>query len=224
MCRQGYKFSAVAASLSSLAIFLVVAMNAAAPASVPQVSLLEALDAKEPIPYFIADGTGRAGYHSSDRELAQWALGAWQRSVGKTLRFVPGPESSALVRLYWAESNDGQYGEMRPVMVGGRRGSEVFIQPDVESLGPEMAARAREDPLWRDSIVYLTCLHELGHALGLAHTRDFRDIMYFFGYGGDIVQFFGRYREQVHTRNDIATLSGLSEADVSRIRALYPAQ
>jgi predicted Zn-dependent protease len=91
----------------------------------------------------------------------------------------------------------------------------------VESLGPDIARRARADDLLRDTIVYLTCLHELGHALGLAHTRDFRDIMFFFGYGGDIVEYFGRYRTQLHARSDIAVVSGLSDSDVARIRAIY---
>jgi hypothetical protein len=46
--------------------------------------------------------------------------------------------------------------------------------------------------------------------------------MYYFGYGGDVVQYFGRYRAQIRSRSDIATVSGLSDADVNRIRALYP--
>jgi hypothetical protein len=45
--------------------------------------------------------------------------------------------------------------------------------------------------------------------------------MYYFGFGGDVVEYFGRYRSQVHARNDIAGVSGLSEDDVKRIRAIY---
>jgi matrixin len=174
------------------------------------------------ISYFIADGTGQTGFHSSDPQLARWALEAWQRSAPAVLRFEDAPESGALIRLYWTEPNDGRYGETQPLSIGGRRGAAVFIQPSVVSLDEGIARRASTDVLLRDSVVYLTCLHEIGHALGLAHTRDFRDIMYFFGYGGDIVQYFDRYRAQLRSRGDIAAVSGLSDGDVARLRAIYP--
>jgi hypothetical protein len=170
--------------------------------------------------YFIADEAGRRGSRPGDRELATWAIEAWQRAA-TGLRFEPAKEADALIRLYWTEQDKGLYGETQPLLVGGRPGAAVFIQADVTLLGEDIARRASQDQLFHDSIVYLTCLHELGHALGLAHTADFRDIMYFFGFGGDIVDYFTRYRTQLRSRSDIATVSGLSDGDKRRIAARY---
>jgi len=125
------------------------------------------------------------------------------------------------VRVHFVEPSFGQYGEMRPLLVRGRRGAAVYIRPDTNALGEDIAARAKADPLVRETIVYLTCLHELGHALGLEHTAAYADIMFFFGYGGDIPGFFNRYRTQLSTRADIAHVAGLSADDIRRVRALY---
>lgn len=58
-----------------------------------------ALDAPGPIGTFIAGGDEREGYGPADRQLAQWALEAWQRAAGSALRLTSTPEASARVRL-----------------------------------------------------------------------------------------------------------------------------
>jgi hypothetical protein len=174
------------------------------------------------VTYFIAAPPTGVEISPGDIELAVWALESWQRAARGALTFVrTTDEQQALVRVHWAPAAGGQYGEMRPLEVDGRRGAAVYIRPDTAALGEEIAQRARMDALFRDTIVYLTCLHELGHALGLSHTADFEDVMYFFGFGGDIPEFFDRYRRTLRERPDIRRSSGLSASDLERLDALY---
>jgi hypothetical protein len=186
-------------------------------------TLIARLPVSGPIPYFIAGGEPASAYRPGDRQLAAWALDAWARSSNGALRFEPAEERDARVRVYWVPATDDRYGEMRAFLLNGQRGAAVYIRPDTDGLG-DIARLARQDPLLRDAVVYLTCLHELGHALGLTHTDRYLDIMYFFGYGGDIPRFFGRYRDQLTMRDDIGQVTGLSLVDISRLRGLYPVE
>ena len=89
----------------------------------------------------------------------------------------------ARIRLYWASAELGLYGETPAILVDGKRARRFMSCP--------RRLRTNGDQLLRDAIVYLTCLHETGHALGLSHTAVFDDIMYSFQYGGDIPEYFG---------------------------------
>lgn len=156
----------------------------------------------ETLSYWIAPGP--------DTQLAEWALAAWQKASSGKLEFKPaGHSEAALIRIIWASAEKGMYGEARPISINGHRGSEVYVRP---------APLETADVLLRDAITYLTCLHESGHALGLVHTAQFDDIMYSFQFGGDIREYFLRYRRKLHSREDIRKNAGLSEADVAQLR------
>jgi hypothetical protein len=172
------------------------------------------------VTYFIEDGTGVTGFEPGDRELAEWALADWARASDGKIRFVRAPSAGrALIRVRWISPDSGLYGEMERVLVDGKRGAIVNVSAAAASLGGPLRTMTEKDRLLRDTIVYLTCVHELGHALDLQHTADFADIMYAFGYGGDIVEYFSRYRRRLQSRADIARESGLSPGDIAALQA-----
>jgi hypothetical protein len=147
--------------------------------------------------------------HAGDPELAQWAMEAWQSAAGGKLTLEKAAtREKAHIRVNWSGGRDGLYGEARPIVVEGVRGAEVYVVTPASPL---------QDELLRDAIVYLTCVHETGHALGLPHTATFADIMYSFQYGGDIGEYFGRYRRKLERRADIQKHAGISDEDRRRI-------
>lgn len=157
----------------------------------------------------------------TDTLLADWALEAWQRASGGRIEFQKVRErEDAQIRIHWASPHDGVYGEARPAIINGKRGSVIRILPDTAQFSKRISEAAAKDPLLRDAIVYLTCLHESGHALGLRHTGAFDDIMYTFGYGGDILEYFERYRRKLKSREDTREHSGVSAQDQARLLRL----
>jgi Matrixin len=150
-------------------------------------------------------------------QLAERAMRTWTMSAegAFTLRrtFIT---REAGIRIFFNGAG-GNYGETRPHVdraTGLIDEAEVAIAAD---------APIQVDPLTRDIIVYLTALHELGHALGLEHTANFDDIMYLFRQPGDGPRYFGNYRKLLRSADDIGsvTATGLSAYDVVTLRELY---
>jgi hypothetical protein len=111
---------------------------------------------------------------------------------------------------------DGIYGETSPRMdpaTGSIGSAEVLIAGDVPG----------GDAVQQRIVIYLTALHELGHALGLPHTNVFDDIMYSFRRPDDGARYFGAYRQRLRSSDDIgsARATGLSQADITALQTLY---
>ena len=124
--------------------------------------------------------------------------------------------TQANIRVHWADSGEGKYGETR-----------AFVRIRYAERGVRYAGFARDGsghslPRGRRtlcfgkpssiSLVFTKPATHWGY-----RTADFADIMYFFGYDkGDVREYFGRYRRKLRERADIAKNSGISPQDRAR--------
>ncbi|MEP7305106.1 MAG: matrixin family metalloprotease [Acidobacteriota bacterium] len=156
-----------------------------------------------------------AGAPTGGDRLVERAMQTWTTAANGRFRLEQSAtRNGAGIRVHFF-TRDWRYGmtEARPdPRTGLLTSAEVVVAADADG-----------DALDRQIVVYLTALHELGHAIGLAHSADIGDIMYLFRNPGDGARFFGTYRRRLRSADDIgsAQATGLSADDVRGLRALY---
>jgi tetratricopeptide (TPR) repeat protein len=138
-----------------------------------------------PITVFIPNGTGVEGYRSQYLfDLAE-AFTAWANATqGRVkIQFVKDP-SAAVIKCKWtANPSDLQTPEEGGHAITGQTPQGVIKQADVVIL-----TRNLQQPgtALNENALKFICLHEVGHALGLAgHSTQPGDIM-FFGTNADV--------------------------------------
>jgi hypothetical protein len=148
--------------------------------------------------------------------LVERAMQTWtQAAMGRFSLHRWKTREGAAIRVHFFR-DDYRYGVTSP-RVDERTGAIV----DAEVAVNASSTSGEIDPTWR-IILYLTALHELGHALGLPHTTNFDDIMYQFSAPGDGPRYFGNYRNRLGAGGEVGVAAtGLSAGDLQALRDLY---
>jgi hypothetical protein len=150
--------------------------------------------------------------------LVERAMKTWtDASAGQLTLVRANTPAEAAIRIVFVQS-DTNYGEAAPRVDPG---TGFIARADIA-----INAAVPDDPMNARIVVYLTALHELGHALGLAHSDTFSAIMYRFRRADDGARYFGAYRRKVQSLDDVGrpAATGLDPEDVKALRSLYAAR
>ncbi|MCL7410617.1 MAG: matrixin family metalloprotease [Methanosarcinaceae archaeon] len=135
-----------------------------------------------PITVFIDDVNVPQHYSSTYRVQVESAILYWEDGGNSKLDFTPDFEmvntDDADIRIMWVENieeatgaEEGVAGFWSPYEVNGK-----YLRGDIVlEVGNYQGYAWRQ---YGDLNMFLVTKHELGHALGLAHSNDRKDIMY----------------------------------------------
>ena len=190
-------------------VVLAIALCVLAVLDARQISGRWAPDAR--IPVWI----GASKERGDDPELVERALRVWNGvAEGAFTLARTSDQNAARIRIRFADGG-ALLGEASPVT---DRVTGFITQADIA-----IASNLLGDRLQQRMIIYLTAMHEMGHALGLRHSPDFSDLMYLFRRPEDPERYFGAFRARLKSDRDIGSpeATGLSPNDLSNFKALY---
>lgn len=139
---------------------------------------------KLPLKIYIEDGSSISGYRSSFRDILLNSFYSWSDASAGKLRFVrASSKEDADITCIWTKLwNDGLSGGGKP-----NAGSSIYEEFEEAGVGNIVLLKVRiKIPLKRatdgltvsDVEMRSTCLHEIGHALGIdIHSPNTADMM-----------------------------------------------
>ena len=170
----------VAIVIITFLVLIFISQVASASAEYPK--LLDVPWDHSPITVFIDDVDVPPHYSPTYRTQVESALLYWENGGNGKLDFTPDFEivdtDDADIRIMWVENieeaigaKEGVAGFWSPYEVNG-----VYLRGDIVlEVGNYQGYAWRQ---YGDLNMFLVAKHELGHALGLAHSNDRKDIMY----------------------------------------------